>query len=871
MIEDEGPLGITDEQEVVALWNSLRREIRRRGVDPDTADDLAQESWLRTLRAPPERDGRGLGGWLHVVGARLVSEFRRSDRNRLARERHVARHDLALDREDSETRIQRLVAELPQPYRDVVYLRFYEDLGLAEIAERLGRPTVTVRSQLARGLERLRARLGEDERRGSWHALLVLVGLRPGASLGARCALGAGALLALCAGWFCLRPEASVATESAPSAGVVQQGARLDEPSSARRLVAETEPLSLALAPTPAAPTRRLEGTVRAYDGRPVAGATLLGGARRGAGRVLGTSDANGRYALDAVTLDGFVWARAEGHFDARRLHVRSLAPGRAHDFELPADLGPLDVRVREPDGRPAADLELTFFPVGNSDESVVAASGGLEIASLGSVSARTDASGRAQLRQPPEAQLLFLGYRAGALVLRQVVVLAPEARELELTLPQPATVTGLLRTPSGAAAVGVAVVARQRDLELQRTTVTDARGRFEFAGLLPGEFGLQAALAESSSAVAVQGELAEGEVRELLLQAEARMSIRGTASDEGGPLAGARVALYREGRHGLAADEVCVTAGDGSFLFVVDPEVECWLELARAGAAQPCGWARHVRGGDVVELAPAPELERTAGLTLRFRAERPELLPSAVKLRAIHPRLSFDAEVGPDGCARVELPLTMFELAAWVPGVGFWRRSEPILPDGGELEVLMPRPSRIELRLELPPGTTAPVHVGVRLGGLNPFGFEALGAIATELTLTADAERRLFSGELFPTRAGYIAEVGGFTTLMGALELVPGGLSELVLRPLAARRVHLVLELPRALAPGEGVELEARTPAGPVAIPLADTSRTFGQIELVIELPRSAEELTCTTTGALTGALALGPDSPAKLRLVLR
>jgi hypothetical protein len=549
---------------------------------------------------------------------------------------------------------------------------------------------------------------------------------------------------------------------------------------------------------------------------------------------------------------------------------VRSLAPGREHDFELPPDRGPLAVQLREADGQPAVDVELTFFPVNGLDRSVVAVSGGLEIASTGTIAARTDAAGRAQFRQPIDTQLQFLGYRAGSLVLRQVVMLDAETRELDLALPHPATLRGQLRTPSGAAAVGIEVVARQRDLELYRTTTTDARGRFEFGGLLPGEFGLQAALVDSGSAVYSQGELAEGEDRELLLQAEPGMAIAGTVRDEGEPLVGARVTLYHEGRHGLGADEVRTSAEDGSFLFWVDPKTEYWLELARPGAGQPCGYLRHVRGGEVVELAPAAEFERTAALTLCFRAERPELLPTAVKLRSMHPRFSFDAEVGPDGRARVELPLAEFELAVWVPGVGYWRRADPILPDGGEIDVLLPRPSRIELRLDLPPGTSAPVHAGVRIGGLNPFGFEARGAVATEITLLADAERRFFSGELFPIKAAYFAKVEGFTTSLGRLELMPGDLTELVLRPLAARRVRLALELPRPLDLGEGLELVARTPSGPVSIPLNEATRTRERLELVVELPREATELACATTGGLAGALAVGAELPAKLRLVL-
>jgi RNA polymerase sigma-70 factor (ECF subfamily) len=48
------------------------------------------------------------------------------------------------------------VAALPDPYREVVALRFFGELSLAEVAEATGRPLNTVKTHLRRGLERLR-------------------------------------------------------------------------------------------------------------------------------------------------------------------------------------------------------------------------------------------------------------------------------------------------------------------------------------------------------------------------------------------------------------------------------------------------------------------------------------------------------------------------------------------------------------------------------------------------------------------------------------------------------------------------------------------------------------------------------------------
>jgi len=51
------------------------------------------------------------------------------------------------------------VANLEEPYREVVALRFFSELSLAEIAVVAGRPLGTVKTHLHRGLQRLRRAL----------------------------------------------------------------------------------------------------------------------------------------------------------------------------------------------------------------------------------------------------------------------------------------------------------------------------------------------------------------------------------------------------------------------------------------------------------------------------------------------------------------------------------------------------------------------------------------------------------------------------------------------------------------------------------------------------------------------------------------
>jgi RNA polymerase sigma-70 factor (ECF subfamily) len=163
---DRQAFGHLVERETRSVYRACLRILGR----PHDAEDVTQESFVAAYRALRTYRGEGsLRAWLLRIATR--QSFRRLSQRRATIDLDAIPAPRLADASNEPTRVvidresrravQDAVAALPDPYREVVALRFFADLSLAEVAEATGRPLNTVKTHLRRGLERLRPTLGD--------------------------------------------------------------------------------------------------------------------------------------------------------------------------------------------------------------------------------------------------------------------------------------------------------------------------------------------------------------------------------------------------------------------------------------------------------------------------------------------------------------------------------------------------------------------------------------------------------------------------------------------------------------------------------------------------------------------------------------
>ncbi|MGW5394813.1 sigma-70 family RNA polymerase sigma factor [Streptomyces sp. NPDC003952] len=153
---DGDPVAV--DQFVRALHRDVRRYVAYLSADPQAADDLTQETFLRALGSLHRFEGRSSARtWLLSIARRTVVD---SLRHKAARPKIADRDDWQTAAEQNQPRdvpgfedgvaLAELLAAIPAERREVFVLTQLMGLPYAEAALMLGCPIGTVRSRVAR-------------------------------------------------------------------------------------------------------------------------------------------------------------------------------------------------------------------------------------------------------------------------------------------------------------------------------------------------------------------------------------------------------------------------------------------------------------------------------------------------------------------------------------------------------------------------------------------------------------------------------------------------------------------------------------------------------------------------------------------------
>jgi RNA polymerase sigma-70 factor (ECF subfamily) len=141
---------------------------------PERAEDFFQETWVRVLERGHQYDVRfKFEAWLFTIARNLVIDWQRQKKavslDALTDPEEGAGFEIVDDKAESplhlflqaesQERVQASLAQLPAPYREVLLLRFQEEMQLDEIAKIQATPISTVKSRLYRGLASLKGLL----------------------------------------------------------------------------------------------------------------------------------------------------------------------------------------------------------------------------------------------------------------------------------------------------------------------------------------------------------------------------------------------------------------------------------------------------------------------------------------------------------------------------------------------------------------------------------------------------------------------------------------------------------------------------------------------------------------------------------------
>ena len=145
--------------------------------DKTAAEDAVQETFLKVIRYMPDYRHRGkFRAFLYKVAANTCKDQWRkctreewfdTDMEASDGEKKLPEEMIYLEtgyaKTEGDINFLRLIRKLPEDQREVVYLKYAQELSFREIAEILGIPARTVQSRLRIALKKLRKKEGKPD------------------------------------------------------------------------------------------------------------------------------------------------------------------------------------------------------------------------------------------------------------------------------------------------------------------------------------------------------------------------------------------------------------------------------------------------------------------------------------------------------------------------------------------------------------------------------------------------------------------------------------------------------------------------------------------------------------------------------------
>jgi RNA polymerase sigma-70 factor, ECF subfamily len=184
----QAPVEVSDESLVERLRNgdaatgetlcrrhhdALMRYLQRL-VGADVAEELLQQTWLSVLdhieRFNPATGEGAFKAWLFRIATNKANDhWRSSGRERAGREGlRLVPEDVVpaaghrLEAAETESKLQRALAQLPENQRQVLLLRYYSDMKFVDIAAMLGCPLNTALGRVHKAVLKLRQLMADE-------------------------------------------------------------------------------------------------------------------------------------------------------------------------------------------------------------------------------------------------------------------------------------------------------------------------------------------------------------------------------------------------------------------------------------------------------------------------------------------------------------------------------------------------------------------------------------------------------------------------------------------------------------------------------------------------------------------------------------